>query len=234
MAQEAFAIKWDEIGKRFYETGVDRVVLYLTNPEYNPATSGSEPYLAGVPWSGVTSISQSSSGGEATPLWADNIKYLNLISAEEAQASIEAYTYPVEFEQCDGIASVATGATIGQQSRQMFGLTYRTRIGNDIKQDDLGYKIHFLYGCLASPTDRSYATVNDSPEAIGFSWSITTTPVSVTNYKPTAVLTVDSRTVTPAKLTTLEEIIYGKAASGNTAAVDPKLPLPDDIISTLS
>lgn len=227
----AYAIEWDKQGERLYETGVDRVVLY---PIKDTISDPTDPYDAGVGWNGVTSISQSASGGEPTPLWADNIKYLNLMSAEEASLSIEAYTYPEEFEACDGTRAIATGVTIGQQARKMFGLTYRTLIGNDQKQSDYGYKIHFAYGCLASPSDRGYATVNDSPEAISFSWGITTTPVDVTGFKPTSILTVDSTAVTAAKLALLELKIYGTAASGNNAAIPAKLPLPAEIISTLA
>lgn len=226
----AFALEWDKPGERLYETGVDRVVLY---PIRDTISDPTDPYDAGVAWNGVTSISQSASGGEPTPLWADNIKYLNLMSAEEASLSIEAYTYPEEFEACDGTRTIVTGATIGQQARKMFGLSYRTLIGNDQKQSDYGYKIHIVYGCLASPSDRSYSTVNDSPEAISFSWGITTTPVDVPNFKPTSIITVDS-TITPvAKLTALETILYGTAGSGN-ASVAAKLPLPAQIITTLS
>lgn len=226
-----FAIDWDTPGERLYETGVDRVVLY---PIRDTITDATDPYAAGVPWNGVTGITQSASGGEPTPLWADNIKYLNLMSAEEASLSIEAYTYPDAFEQCDGSRTLVTGATIGQQVRKMFALSYRTLLGNDQKQTDYGYKIHLVYGCLASPSDRSYATVNDSPEAISFSWSVTTTPVEVSGFKPTSVIVIDSTTVSAqAKLTALETILYGTAASGNTAAVNPRMPLPAEIVTTL-
>ncbi|MBO7452721.1 MAG: hypothetical protein J6U54_20520 [Clostridiales bacterium] len=226
-----FAITWDQTGERLYETGVDRVVLY---PIKETIVDQNDPYDAGVAWNGITGISQSASGGEASPLWADNIKYLNLVSAEEASLSIEAYTYPEEFEQCDGTRELITGATIGQQPRKMFGITYRTLIGNDQKQTDFGYKIHFVYGCLASPSDRSYATVNDSPEAISFSWSVTTTPVEVVGFKPTSIITVDSTKTAPAKLAALETIIYGTAASGGSEAVAAKLPLPAAIVETLT
>lgn len=231
MPTPSFAIEWDKTGDRLYETGVDRVVLY---PIKTTISDPTDPYQAGVAWNGVTSISQSASGGEPTPLWADNIKYLNLMSAEEASLSIEAYTYPTEFEACDGTASIVSGATIGQQSRQMFGLCYRTLIGNDQKQSDYGYKIHIVYGCLASPSDRAYSTVNDSPEAISFSWSVTTTPVEVSGFKPTSIVTIDSTIVTAAKLAAIEAILYGTAASGNTAAVSAKLPLPAEIVTTLT
>ena len=231
MPTPSFAIEWDKPGERLYETGVDRVVLY---PIRDTITDPTDPYAAGVAWNGVTSISQSASGGEPTPLWADNIKYLNLMSAEEASLSIEAYTYPDEFAECDGSRSIADGVIIGQQSRKMFGISYRTLIGNDQKQSDYGYKIHIVYGCLASPSERSYATVNDSPEAISFSWSVTTTPVDVVGFKPTSIITIDSTITTAAKLASLEAILYGTAASGNGSAIAPKLPLPAQIVSTLS
>lgn len=231
MPTPSFALEWDKAGERLYETGVDRVVLY---PIRDTITDPTDPYSAGVAWNGVTAISQSASGGEPTPLWADNIKYLNLMSAEEASLSIEAYTYPDEFEECDGTRSIVSGVTIGQQSRKMFGISYRTLIGNDQKQSDYGYKIHIVYGCLASPSERSYATVNDSPEAISFSWSVTTTPVDVVGFKPTSILTIDSTITTAAKLASLESVLYGTAASGNTNAVAPKLPLPAQIVTILS
>lgn len=220
-----FTIEWDKTGERLYETGVDRVVLY---PIKDTITDQTDPYDVGVPWNGITSIGQSASGGEPSPLWADNIKYLNLMSAEEASLSIEAYTYPDEFEACDGSRELITGAIIGQQPRKMFGISYRTLIGNDQKQQDFGYKIHIAYGCLASPSDRSYATVNDSPEAISFSWSVTTTPVEVAGFKPTSIITVDSTKTTPAKLAVLEAILYGDGT------VSPKLPLPAGIVTALT
>ena len=228
--QNTFAIEWDQTGQRLYETGVDRVVLY---PIKDTIVDQTDPYGEGVPWNGVTGISQSASGGEASPLWADNIKYLNLVSAEEATLSIEAYTYPEEFEECDGTREIVAGAIVRQQPRKMFGICYRTLIGNDQKQTDFGYKLHFVYGCLASPSDRSYATVNDSPEAISFSWSVSTTPVDVTGFKPTSILTVDSTKTAAGKIAALENIIYGTTASGNTT-VAPKLPLPDAIVTALT
>ncbi len=223
-----FALEWDKTGERLYETGVDRVVLY---PIKDTIVDQTDPYDAGVAWNGVTGISQSASGGEPSPLWADNIKYLNLISAEEASLSIEAYTYPEEFEECDGSREIITGAIIGQQPRKMFGLSYRTLIGNDQKQSDFGYKLHLVYGCLASPSDRSYATVNDSPEAISFSWAVTTTPVDVTGFKPTSIITVDSTKTTAAKLSALESILYGTSGQSTVAA---KLPLPAAVITALT
>lgn len=206
---------WDETGKRFYETGVKMGVLYVQE------TSGT--YGAGVAWNGLTAVTESPSGAEANPMYADDIKYLNLFSAEEFGATIEAYTYPEEFEQCDGSASLLAGVTIGQQERKQFGFCYRTSLGNDTEGNDHGYKLHIVYGCKASPSEKAYATVNDSPEAITFSWEVTTTPVNVTGAKPTATITIDSTKVDQGKLTALENILYGSS----TAAA--RLPLPDEI-----
>ena len=228
MPNTGFALEWDKTGERLYETGVDRVVLY---PIRDTITDPDDPYDAGVAWNGITSISQSASGGEASAIWADNIKYLNLVSAEEASLSIEAYTYPEEFEVCDGTRELVAGATIWQQPRKMFGLTYRTLIGNDQKQQDYGYKIHLVYGCLASPSDRSYATVNDSPEAISFSWGVTTTPVEIEGFRPTSIIIVDSTKTTQAKLSALETILYGTGGSSQVAA---KLPLPAAVVTALT
>lgn len=222
---DTFALKWDEIGKRLFETGVDRGVLYVLK---DTITDPTDPYEAGVAWNGLTAVSESASGGEPSPLWADNIKYLNLISAEEATLSIEAYTYPEEFEVCDGTRSIVPGAIIGQQPRKQFGFSYRTLLGNDQKSTDYGYRLHLVYGCYASPSDRSYATVNDSPDAISFSWSISTTPVEVVGFKPTATLSIDSTKVTPAKLAKLEAVLYG------SGSVNPKLPLPAEVVTLLS
>ena len=212
-------IVWDEIGKRLYETGVDRGVLY---PQDNTGS-----YPLGVAWNGLSSVTESPSGAEPTPIYADNIKYLNLMSKEEFGASIEAYTYPEEFEECDGSAEIAPGVSIGQQSRKLFGLSYRTKIGNDIEGDRLGYKIHLVYGALAAPSERAYQTINETPEAITFSWEITTTPVSVGNFEPTASLTIDSTKVDEAKLEALEDILYG------TAEEEARLPLPDEVITLI-
>ena len=191
---------WDQTGERLYETGVKNGVLYIpTNGVYNK----------GVAWNGLTAVTESPSGAEATALYADDIKYLSLMSTEEFGATIEAYTYPDEFAQCDGSASLATGVMIGQQPRKTFGLCYRTTIGNDIEGNDFGYKLHIIYGALASPSEKAYATINDSPEAITFSWEITTTPVNVTGAKPTASLTIDSTKVDAEKLAALEKVLYG-------------------------
>nr|DAE23998.1 MAG TPA: tail tube protein [Siphoviridae sp. ctoiA13] len=210
-------LAWDEAGKKFYETGVDRGVLYTQ------ATNGT--YEKGVAWNGLTTITESPSGAEANPIYADNIKYLSLMSAEELGATIEAYTYPVEFEKCDGSATIANGVNIGQQDRCSFGLAYRTLLGNDINKNNHGYKIHLLYGAMASPSEKGYASVNDSPEAITFSWEVTTTPVNVQGHKPTALVTIDSTKIPADKLKQLEDILYGKDS------VEPRLPLPDEIIT---
>ena len=221
-------IVWDKTGERFYETGVKQGVLY---PQGEGGT-----YLKGVAWNGLISVTESPSGAEATPLYADNIKYLNLISAEEFGATIEAYTYPDEFAECDGSAEIARGVMIGQQSRKPFGLSYVTTLGNDVDGDDYGYKLHIIYGALAAPSEKGYTTINDSPEAITFSWEITTTPVNVTGYKPTACITIDSTKVDADKLAALEEILYGKdpTTPGGTDGVDPRLPLPDEIIALMT
>lgn len=207
---------WDKIGERRYETGVDHGVLYL------PDATGK--YATGFAWNGLVSISESPSGAESNPQYADNIKYLNLISAEEFSATIEAFTYPDEFAQCDGTASPSVGVFIGQQRRTSFGLSYRTKIGNDLDGSDYGYKLHLIYGAMAAPTEKAYNTVNDSPEAITFSWEVSTTPIEVPDHKPSATLTIDSTKVAASKLATLEAILYGdtKAAS---------LPTPAEVIA---
>lgn len=209
---------WDETGKRLYETGVSQGVLY-------PQSGGTYPN--GVAWNGLTAVTESPSGAEATPLYADNIKYLNLFSAEEFGATIEAYTYPDEFMACDGSAQIAKGAYIGQQNRKQFGMCYKTLLGNDVNANDHGYKLHIIYGAMASPSEKAYATVNDSPEAITFSWEVTTTPVNVTGYEPTASIVIDSTKCDPTKLADLEEILYGSAEE------EPRLPLPDEIVTVL-
>jgi len=211
---------WDQVGERTYETGVDHGVLYIPN------VGG--VYDTGFAWNGLTTVTESPSGAEASPQYADNIKYLNLISAEEFGASIEAFTYPVEFAQCDGTASPVPGVTVGQQPRKSFGLAYRTKIGNDTAGQDFGYKLHLIYNALAAPTEKAYATVNDSPEAIAFSWEVTTTPVDVPGHKPTAVMTIDSTKVDSAGLADLEEALYGTAGS------DPRLPTPAEVIAFFS
>lgn len=213
---------WDQTGERYYETGVKMGVLY---PQ---STSGTYP--KGVAWNGLTAVTESPSGAEATALYADDIKYLNLISAEEFGATIEAYTYPPEFGACDGSAEIATGVTIGQQKRTAFGLCYRTTLGNDTDGNDHGYKLHIIYGAMATPSEKAYATINDSPEAITFSWEVTTTPVSVSGFKPTANLTIDSTKVDAAKLTALETILYG---SDSEVSKEPRLPLPDEIATLM-
>ena len=208
---------WDETGKKLFETGVSNVALYPQD------TTG--VYGAGVAWNGVTNISESPSGAEATTLWANNGKYLNLYSVEEYASSIEAYTYPDAFAECDGSAEIAKGVSIGQQTRKSFGLAYKTLIGSDTDGNDHGYKLHLVYGCKAAPSERSHATVNDSPEALSFSWEISTTPVSVTGHKPTASVEIDSTKVEPAKLAAFEKILFG---SDEAAA---RLPLPDEVAS---
>jgi len=210
-------LTWDLVGERRYETGVDRGVLYL------PDAGGA--YVEGHAWNGLTTVTESPSGADSNPQYADNIKYLNLLSAEQFGGTIEAFTYPDAFGQCDGTAEPQPGVAIGQQGRRQFGLAYRTKVGNDIDGTDHGYKIHLVYGALATPSDKAYGTINDSPAAIAFSWDISTTPVAVAGYKPTALLTVDSTKVTAAKLAQLEAILYG------TVADDPRLPLPDEVIT---
>lgn len=218
-------LKWDEIGKRFYETGVDHGVLYLQQDGV---------YSRGVAWSGLISVSESPSGAEDSPLYADNMKYLNLKSAEEFGATIECYSYPDEWDECNGEAELAEGVKLGQQKRNTFGFSYRTKIGNDTQNDEYGYKIHLIYGCSAAPSEKSYSTVNDSPEAITFSYEVTTTPVTCEDFKPVSSVTIDSTKVDKEKLAQLEEILYGK--DGDTSdpdntvpAVEARLPLPDEL-----
>lgn len=206
---------WDQTGERFYETGVKNGTLY-------PQAEGGT-YPKGVAWNGLTAVTESPSGAEATPLYADDIKYLNLMSAEEFGATIEAYTYPDEFAECDGSASLAKGVSIGQQKRKTFGLAYKTVLGNDIANNDYGYKLHIIYGATASPSEKAYATVNDSPEAITFSWEVTTTPVNVTGFKPTSSIVIDSTKANPEKLAALEAKLFGDDSN------EAMLPLPDEI-----
>ena len=212
-------IVWDQTGERFYETGVKQGVLYTRD------TSGA--YTGGVAWNGLVSISESPSGAEPTPLYADDIKYLNLMSAEEFGATIEAYTYPEEFMQCDGSASIAEGVYIGQQARKTFGLSYKTTIGNDTDGNDHGYKLHLIYGALAAPSEKAYSTINDSPEAITFSWEVSTTPETVTGAKPTASIVIDSTKADATKLAALEAILYGSEEE------EPRLPLPDEVATLM-
>lgn len=207
---------WDKTGERFYETGVEKGVLY-------PQVSGAYP--KGVAWNGLTAVTESPSGAEPTPLYADNIKYLNLMSNEEFGATIEAYTYPDEFAECDGSAELSEGVRVGQQTRKTFGMSYVTRKGNDTEGTDHGYIIHLIYGALAAPSEKAYATINDSPEAITFSWEVSTTPVEVTGMKPTACVTIDSTKVDAGKLATLEGKLYGT----DEPSGEPTLPLPDEI-----
>lgn len=214
-------LEWDAAGERFYETGVDRGVLYI------PDVAGD--YVDGVAWNGLTSVAESPTGAEANAQYADNIKYLNLVSAEEFEATIEAFTYPTEFEQFDGFATLQPGVVVGQQNRTPFGLCYRTLVGNDLDGTSHGYKLHLIYNALAAPTEKSYGTVNESPEAITFSWELTTTPVAVTGFGPTASITIDSRTADSAKLTALEDILYGQ-----DTPVQPRLPWPDEIATLMT
>ena len=214
---------WDESGKRLYETGVSKGVLF---PMSNAGTYGK-----GVAWNGLTTVTESPSGAEASAIYADNIKYLNLMSAEEWEGSIEAYTYPDEFAACDGSAEVAVGVSIGQQTRKEFAFCYQTKIGNDA-DPNAGYKIHIIYGCLAAPSERSHATVNDSPEAMTLSWDVKSTPVSVDGYKPTATVVIDSTKVDAAKLKALEDKLYGTGETGETSGTtDSILLLPNEIVA---
>ena len=207
-------LSWDKSGERFYETGVKNGVLYVQN---------AGAYPKGVAWNGLTAVTESPSGAEATPLYADDIKYLELTSEEEFGGTIEAYTYPDEFAECDGSAELAQGVKIGQQKRKAFGLVYKTTLGNDEDGNDHGYKLHLVYGCKAAPSEKAYATINDSPEAITFSWEFTTTPVAVTGHKPTAHIEIDSTKADPTCLAALEAKLFG------TETDDPKLPLPDEV-----
>lgn len=210
---------WDATGEKLYETGVENGVLY-------PLVEGAYP--KGVAWNGLTAVTESPSGAEPTALYADNIKYLNLMSAEEFGATIEAYMYPDEFAACDGSAELLKGVSIGQQKRQQFGLSYKTKVGNDTNGNEYGYKIHIIYGCLASPSEKGYSSINDSPEAITFSWEVSTTPVNVTNQKPTATVIIDSTKTDAAKIAAIEKILYGDETT------EARLPLPDEIVSIMN
>ena len=212
-------LTWDDAGKRLYETGVKQGVLY---PQDDNGA-----YPKGVAWNGLTAVTESPEGAEPTPLYADDIKYLNLLSTEEFKATVEAYTYPDEFAECDGSGSLVEGVTIGQQDRKTFGLSYRTSLGNDVKGNEYGYKLHIVYGCLAAPSEKAYATVNGSPEAITFSWEVSTTPVNVTGFKPTASLVLDSVKLGAAKMKAIEDVLYGSSAA------EARLPLPDEIKSII-
>lgn len=211
---------WDETSKRLYETGVKNCVLYVRDELGT--------YPKGVAWNGVTSISESPSGAESTALYADDIKYLNLISAEEFGATLEAYTYPDEFAECDGSAELTKGVMLGQQKRKTFGLAYKTTLGNDTDGNDYGYKLHIIYGCTAKPSEKQYSSINNSPEAVTMSWEIETTPINVAGFKPTSYICIDSTKADPTKLATLEGILFG------TAEAEAKLPLPDEIKTTMT
>ena len=211
---------WDQFGKRLYETGVDHGVLY-------PIQTGGV-YSKGVAWNGLTAVAESPSGADVNDIYADNMKYLGLVGAEKFGATVEAYTYPDEFAECDGSVELVKGATIGQQNRKVFGMVYRTVVGNDVDGNEHGYKLHLIYGATAAPSEKAYNTINEDPEAITFSWELSTTPVNVTGHKPTASLTIDSTKADPAKLAELEKILFGDTET------EPRLPLPDEIAQLLN
>lgn len=215
-------LTWDDVGERFYETGVENGVLFVYD---------NNAYGNGVAWNGLISVSENPSGAETTTLWADNIKYLNMISAEDYSATIEAYTRPDEFAQCDGSVAISTGVYATQQPRKMFGFSYVTRIGNDTNGTNKGYKIHLVYGCTAAPSSKDYNTINDSPEAMTLSWEISTTPVEVPGQKPTAHIIIDSTKVDAAKLTTFKDTLYGTNGEGNSSGTAPTLMTPTQVIS---
>lgn len=210
---------WDQTGQKTYETGVKKGVLY---PQESDGA-----YARGVAWNGLTAVTESPSGAEANAIYADDIKYLSLYSTEEFGATIEAYTYPDEFEACDGSVEIAEGVTIGQQPRKSFGLAYQTTFGNDVEKNNHGYKLHLVYGATAAPSEKGYSTINDSPEAITFSWEVSTTPVQVANHEPTASITINSTKVDKEKLKTLEDILFG------TEEHEPRLPLPDEVAAVM-
>ena len=211
---------WDQSGKRLYETGVDHGVLY-------PIQTGGV-YSKGVAWNGLTAVTESPSGADVNDIYADNMKYLGLVGAEKFGATVEAYTYPDEFAECDGSVELVKGATIGQQNRKVFGMVYRTVIGNDVDGNEHGYKLHLIYGATAAPSEKAYNTINEDPEAITFSWELSTTPVNVTGHKPTASLTIDSTKADPTKLAELEKILFGDTET------EPRLPLPDESAQLLN
>lgn len=213
-------LAWDQSGKRLYETGVDHGVLY-------PIQTGGV-YSKGVAWNGLTAVTESPSGADVNDIYADNMKYLGLVGAEKFGATVEAYTYPDEFAECDGSVELVKGATIGQQNRKVFGMVYRTVIGNDVDGNEHGYKLHLIYGATAAPSEKAYNTINEDPEAITFSWELSTTPVNVTGHKPTASLTIDSTKADPTKLAELEKILFGDTET------EPRLPLPDEIAQLLN
>lgn len=219
-------LKWDQVGQKTYETGVSQGVLY---PQ-----SSSGTYPKGVAWNGLTAVTESPSGAESNPLYADDIKYLDLRSAEEFGGTIEAYTYPDEWMQCDGSAEPTAGVVIGQQNRTPFGLCYKTVLGNDVQTNDYGYKLHIIWNATAAPSERAYQSINDSPEAITFSWEFATTPVPVTGYKPTAYMCINSTKVDPDKLGDLLDILYGTDGEGQATGTDAYLPTPDQVIATLT
>ena len=212
-------LEWDKSGEKLYETGVKNCALYVFK---------NNAYDKGIAWNGITGITESPSGAEASPLYADDIKYLNLISNEDFGATLEAYTYPKEFEECDGTAEISKGVSIGQQNRKTFGLVYKTTLGNDVDGNSHGYKIHVIYGCLAAPSEKAYASINDSPEAITFSWELSTTPVEVNGFKPTSTITIDSTKIDAEKLKKLEDKLYGSETGEAT------LLLPNEIMALLS
>lgn len=225
MADPVYQLVWDKDGERLYETGVDHGVLF-------PREGAN--YGKGVVWNGLSSVEENPSGADSTAVWADNIKYLNLTAAEDYGYTITAYTYPEEWEECDGSKSPAPGVYINQQARKKFGFSWRTKIGNDVDGSDHGYKLHIAYNCSAAPSSRSHQTVNESPEAAEMSWEVTTTPTNVSGYKPTAHLVIDSTKADATKLAALEAVLYGTPASGQTSAVDSRLPSPDEIIGMLT
>lgn len=214
-------LTWDDTGKKTYETGVDHGVLYVLGED--------SEYETGVAWNGLVTVTESPSGAESNPQYADNIKYLDLFSNEEWGATIEAFTYPEEFEACDGSVEIAQGVYAGQQNRKTFGFSYRTLIGNDVSGTDYGYKLHLVYGAKASPSEKSRSTINDSPEAVTFSWEVTTTPISVTGHKPVAHIVINSTKADPTKLAELEKKLYGDSSAGV-----PTLPLPDEVIAMMT